>query len=178
MRKMLLCLPAVLLLMFGCMQKMPAAGLEEEKGILPGFYEEGSAEAYCGEAYAETDCEQATSHAHEPAIEPQSVEEPFVGFCGNTWTVVHIGDEEYGFMGGHSVELTDLLLNLDYNRNIICRCIHEFTVDTEFGTGYQINLTQGFARCKKGQASLTEEQIRLVSEILSWAEGRLREEGK
>ena len=46
----------------------------------------------------------------------------------------------------------------------------EYTVDTEFGTGYEINLTEGFARYEKGQAELTQAQIDTIAEIIKWAE--------
>ena len=73
-------------------------------------------------------------------------------------------------MYGHSVTLTDILANLDYKQGKTCRCMAEYTVDTEFGLGYEINLTEGFARYKKGQADLTQEQIDTIAEIIKWAE--------
>ena len=72
-------------------------------------------------------------------------------------------------MYGCSVTLTDILVNLDYDPMHVCRCRPEYTVDTEFGTGYGINLTAGYARCDKGQADLTQEQIDTIAEIIEWA---------
>ncbi|MBO5867604.1 MAG: hypothetical protein J6Q54_01690, partial [Oscillospiraceae bacterium] len=92
------------------------------------------------------------------------------GYCGNTQTVLQIGNRRYEFMYGQSVTLTDILLNLDYDPMKVCRCKPEYTVDTEFETGYGINLTQGYARSKKGQADLTREQIEQIREIIRWAE--------
>ena len=62
-----------------------------------------------------------------------------------------------------------MLVNLDYDPMHVCRCRPEYTVDTEFGTGYGINLTAGYARCDKGQADLTQEQIDTIAEIIEWA---------
>ena len=108
-------------------------------------------------------------HGHQLAAEPQTVEDPFVGYCGNTWTRLHVGEDIYAFMYGNSVTLTDILLNLDYRPGEFCRCMAEYTVDTEFGLGYEVNLTEGFARCEKGQASLTEEQVEQIRGIIQWA---------
>ena len=109
-------------------------------------------------------------HRHGAAVTPQIVEAPITGYCGNTWTALYIGDKKYEFMYGHSVTLTDILVNLAYDPMKVCRCKPEYTVDTEFGTGYGINLTQGYARCEKGQADLTREQIEAIGEIIEWAE--------
>ncbi len=111
-----------------------------------------------------------TEHSHQIASEPQTVENPYIGYCGNTQTTLYIGDKKYTFMYGHSVTLTDILLNLDYDPMRVCRCLPEYKVDTEFGTGYGIHLTQGYARCEKGQADLTQEQIDTIAGIIQWAE--------
>lgn len=108
-------------------------------------------------------------HVHQLAQQPQSVADPISGYCGNTQTTLHIGKESCTFMGGNSVTLTDILINLAYQNGMTCRCMAEYRVDTEFGTGYEINLTQGFARCEKGQAELTKEQIEKITEIVEWA---------
>lgn len=109
-------------------------------------------------------------HSHQVAATAQTVDDPFVGYCGNTQTTLYIGDKEYTFMYGNSVTLTDILLNLNYDPMRVCRCSPEYTVDTEFGKGYGINLTEGYARSEKGQADLTQEQIDQISEIIQWAE--------
>ena len=109
-------------------------------------------------------------HNHQVAEEAQTVDDPVTGYCGNTQTTLYIGDKEYSFMYGHSVTLTDILVNLNYDPMRVCRCRPEYTVDTEFGTGYGINLTAGYARCDKGQADLTQEQIDTIAEIIEWAE--------
>lgn len=103
---------------------------------------------------------------HAPAAEPQTVEDPTSGYCGNTVTTVKLGEEEYSFWGGDSVRLTDILINLAYDPGKVCRCLPEFTVDTEFGAGYGVNLTEFYARCEAGQAPLTEEQAETIRDIL------------
>lgn len=124
-----------------------------------------------GECYGSANyyvCVRAPEHMHQLAAEPQTVAEPYVGYCGNTWTKLHVGKNTYEFMFGNSVTLTDILLNLEYRRET-CRCMAEYTVDTEFGLGYEVNLTKGFARCEKGQAALTQEQVEQIREIIHWA---------
>ena len=61
--------------------------------------------------------------------------------------------------------LTDILINLAYDPGQVCRCLPEFTVDTEFG-GYGVNLTESYARCEAGQAALTAEQTDAIRGIL------------
>lgn len=94
------------------------------------------------------------------------VEHEIMGYCGNTVTTVcKIGGESVSFWGTNSVALTDLLLYLDYSEDT-CRCPAEYRVDTEFGEGYEINLTNTFVRHDGKQVSLTEEQAEQVREIL------------
>ena len=108
-------------------------------------------------------------HGHQLAEEPQRVKDPYVGYCGNTWTTLYVGEDTYRFMFGNSLALTDLLLNLDYRQKEVCRCMAEYRVDTEFALGYEVNLTEGFARCGKGQAKLTRQQVEQIREIITWA---------
>lgn len=106
-------------------------------------------------------------HAHDPAAEPETVADPVSGYCGNTVTEVTLDGETYSFWGSDSVALTDVLINLAYDPDHICRCPVEFTVDTEFGDGYGVNLTESFARCEAGQAALTAKQAEAIQGILS-----------
>lgn len=105
-------------------------------------------------------------HTHALASEPQTVEDPVSGYCGNTVTTVYLDGEENAFWGTDSVTLTDILINLSYDPEKVCRCAPEFTVDTEFGEGYGVNLTEGYARCADGQADLTREQLETIREIM------------
>ena len=62
--------------------------------------------------------------------------------------------------------LTAILENLDYTSDDICSCSTEFTVETEIGTEYEINLTEYFARCDTWQAALTQKQADTIREII------------
>ena len=100
-----------------------------------------------------------TDSTNETIIEPM---------CGNTQTTVYIDEDKYTFMGGNSVTLTALLNSLKYEHEI-CKCLPEYTVDTEFGTGYGINLREGYVRYQGKQQKLTSEQLKTVKEIIKWA---------
>lgn len=109
---------------------------------------------------------------HELAVESNILPHDSVGYCGNTITTVRCGGglegEEWvkSFWGSPSVELTDLLLYLDYSGDI-CRCLPEYVVETEFSdTAYGVNLTAGYVRHDGGQVSLTEEQVSLIESII------------
>ena len=84
------------------------------------------------------------SHSHSPANEAQTVDDPVTGYCGNTQTTIYFDNgKSHTFMSGNSVTMTDILVNLKYDKNKLCKCLPEYKVDTEFGTGYGINLTEG-----------------------------------
>lgn len=123
------------------------------------------------EAVPEAALEEEVSCAHRPSQGDNTVEHEAAGYCGNTVTTVsretRMGGEpwEASFWGGDSVALTDLLRYLDYSGGV-CRCLPEYNVDTEFGTGYGVNLTDHYARRGDGQADLTEEQVNQIREIL------------
>lgn len=87
------------------------------------------------------------------------------GYCGNTQTTVHIGEEKYTFMGVDSVTLTALLNDLEY-KSECCKCLPEYIVNTEFGTGYGISLNEGYVRYSDKQTKLTKEQLETVKEII------------
>ena len=104
---------------------------------------------------------------HDLAVAPQTVDNPVTGYCGNTVTTIDLDGKTYSFEGSDSVNLTDVLINLKYDPMKVCRCLPEFTVTTELGGPYGVNLSQGYARCSDGQADLTEEQVELIWEILN-----------
>lgn len=92
------------------------------------------------------------------------------GYCGNTLTTVTIGGESFDLWGSDSIAITRILDNLDYDPENICRCIAPITVDTELIAGIEVNLAEGFARCEKGQANLTEEQAQTIQDIIDGLE--------
>lgn len=103
---------------------------------------------------------------HDLAEAPQTVDDTVTGYCGNTVTTIDLDGKTYSFEGSDSVNLTDVLINLKYDPMKLCRCLPEFTVTTELGGPYGVNLSQGYARCSDGQADLTEEQVELIRKIL------------
>ena len=111
-----------------------------------------------------------SGHDHTLSTEDNIVEHEKAGYCDNTVTKIsretRMSREswEVSFDGSDSVVLTDLLLYLDYSDGI-CRCQPEYNVDTEFGTGYGINLTEGYVRHDGGQVSLTAEQLETIQDI-------------
>lgn len=111
-----------------------------------------------------------SEHDHTLSTEDNIVEHEKAGYCYNTVTKIsresQMGGEAWkvSFEGSDSVVLTDILLYLDYSDGI-CRCQPEYNVDTEFGTGYGINLTEGYVRHDGGQVSLTAEQLELIQGI-------------
>lgn len=116
-------------------------------------------------------------HRHALSETDHTLEHDPVYYCGNTVTTISretwLGGEpwEASFWGSDSVALTDLLLHLDYSGDI-CRCLPEYSVDTEFGTGYGINLTEGYVRHDGGQVSLTAEQAEEIRGILDRQAGQ------
>lgn len=105
-------------------------------------------------------------HSHRYAEDMEPMEEIPSGYSGNLMTRVFADGQKYELHGADSAAMTDILTRLDYNPNAVCRCMAEFIVDTEKLSGIHVNLTQGFARCEKGQAALTEEQVRILQEII------------
>lgn len=121
------------------------------------------------------DKDEGDAHSPAPAEADNILPHDPAGYCGNTVTTVKfdgIGTAEEkwekSFWGDESVRMTDLLLFLDYSEDI-CRCLPEYTVDTEFGEGYGINLSESYVRHDGHQVTLTEEQTAELREIIEWA---------
>ena len=106
------------------------------------------------------------AHDHSLADTPQTVDNPITGYCGNTMTTIILDGQEYTFMGSDSVNLTDILINLKYDPALVCKCLPDFYVETEFGMTYGVSWS-GYARCEDGQATLTEAQIERMKDILN-----------
>ena len=105
-------------------------------------------------------------HTHAPADEPESANGTDTGSCGNTSVTVTLDESVYTIPGSDAVTLTAILENLDYTSDDICSCSTEFTVETEIGTEYEVNLTEYFVRCDAGQAALTQKQADAIREIV------------
>ncbi len=72
------------------------------------------------------------------------------------------------FMGGDAALMTKMLQELDYRKENLCRCLPEYTVKTKYGS-YGISLNQSYARCDKGQAELSDEQLKFAEEVINKA---------
>ena len=109
---------------------------------------------------------------HRPFQGDNVTEHEAAGYCGNTGTTVSREERvwdapwEASFWGEDSVALTDIVINLAYDPEAVCRCLPEFTVNTEFGDGYGVNLTESYVRCEAGQAPLTAEQTEIIRGIM------------
>lgn len=104
---------------------------------------------------------------HTPVATPQTVDDPVIGYCGNTRASLTVTGETVTFYYGDAVTLTDILINLAYDPSAVCRCEAEFTADTEMAAGtFEVNLTKAFVRCDAGQAALTAEQVQALQEIV------------
>lgn len=119
-------------------------------------------------------------HTHAPTTEDNTISDEISGFCGNTTTELTVygdSDETYEFWGDKSVELQALLLNLEYDIAKLCKCEGEYFVGGDLVDTFSINLTsyfvtryEGETNFAIGQAVLSEEQARTISEIVKKAE--------
>ena len=126
--------------------------------------EEAAAEESPAEAGG-ADSSLCIDHAHRAAEEAEA-EKTTGAYCGNTTATIHIGGESHTIAGSDAIVLTDILRNLDYSADTLCRCIHQFTVDTETQDGYQVNLTEYFVRLNGTQAPLSQSQAEAIQAIL------------
>ena len=103
----------------------------------------------------------------EPALDPDEIYGPTVEVS------VRIDGQSYLLETKDGMDLLNLLKDQAYDVNQICRCTVEFTVVTEFGVEYHINLKEGFARCEQGQAFLSNEDMQNIQAILEELPGSL-----
>lgn len=109
---------------------------------------------------------------HEESSQPQ---QSAALYCGNAKVTIHFeSGESCTFEGEKAVTITDILANLNYDRGL-CKCLPEYTVDTEMGTGYGIRLdSEAYVRFNKAQAMLTDSQIKTVTNIIDWAKEKFK----
>ena len=104
-------------------------------------------------------------NTHSVAEVPQTVSDPISGYCGNMVTKIIYQEREYSFSGEDSVALTDMLINLNYNKPM-CKCAAEFEVAVETEEAmYAVNLRSAFVRFCGKHAELTDEQIDTIQKI-------------
>lgn len=74
--------------------------------------------------------------------------------------------EGFGLTAAQTETLWDILSNLTFMQENVCRCAAEYEFTGIDGTSFGINLIHGFVRCDAGQAELTPEQIDILAQIL------------
>lgn len=104
-------------------------------------------------------------HSHRFA-EPVAPGEVPSGYCGELTVTVTIAGQPHSLTGADALAMTEILRALPYDPAQVCRCMTDITVDTETLKGIQLNLTEAFARCELGQAALTEEQAKILQDII------------
>ena len=57
--------------------------------------------------------------------------------------------------------------SLSYDPQAICNCIAPITIAVEGEIQYEVNLEEGYVRCAQGQASLTQEQLDILTAFFS-----------
>lgn len=102
-------------------------------------------------------------HRHGFA-EEQEPAETSAGAFGEV--TVFLGKETHILEGEDAARVAEILAGLEYDPVRLCRCMAEFTVETEHMPAVQINLQQAFARCETGQADLTEAQVMTLRAVL------------
>ena len=61
----------------------------------------------------------------------------------------------------------NLLNSLTYDPEAICNCIAPITIQVDGESQYEVNLEEGYVRCAQGQAGLTQEQLDILTALLS-----------
>ena len=91
-------------------------------------------------------------------------------FPTSTATVaVVIAGETHPVAGEDAFTAAAFLPELEYSPAKVCKCLPQFRVITDSGD-YGIHLGEGYARCDRGQAKLTPEQITILQNLLYDAE--------
>ena len=80
---------------------------------------------------------------------------------------LRIGGLDYPLTGEDKTALRQILEPLEFREEDVCECIAEITILAGDTAQYHINLDEGFVRCARGQAMLTQEQIDALRAILN-----------
>lgn len=80
--------------------------------------------------------------------------------------VICIENQEYPISDQDAEIIWNILKKLDYNPHWICRCLPKCQFEMK-SKSYGLHLGEGYARCDKGQASLSQEQLLVIRDILS-----------
>ncbi len=153
-----------------CLELEAFRSILQKEGILADSIDSAIDKAIknVGEAYPLSGTpkdDSAEGHTHAPAKTPRTVSDPITGYCGNMITKIEKDGDEVSFWGGDSVNLTDLVINLEYSQPM-CKCAEEFLVYVETEKEpYEVNLSQNFVRFGDKHASLTAEQTKTIRKI-------------
>ena len=101
---------------------------------------------------------------------PESAVEPGDGSGGNiTVTLSVLQGGKFTLNGEASAQAVQLLESLNYDPMKLCDCVAPYRVHTESGTVYEIHPAEKYARCQKGQADLSEEQVEILTQLIDAA---------
>ena len=104
--------------------------------------------------------------APEAEIDCEAIQDHSLISASGEKAVILVHGEEYSLSDEDGAALLDIVKSLRYNPHKVCRCLPQFKF--EIGSkSYGLHLREGYARCDKGQANLTEDQIQEIREILS-----------
>ena len=104
--------------------------------------------------------------AQDAAIVYDAESEAITNLQRSAATVYFTGGEAYTLSAADTDAVLTVLMGLDYHPAKVCKCLPQYRIETEFGN-FGIHLTEGYARCEKGQAALTREQMEIIENILN-----------
>ncbi len=105
---------------------------------------------------------------------PESIQDIYYGATADSivegssaqTSFILVRGSRYSVSEQDAAALRKILSKLNYNPHRVCRCLPQLTLEIS-GVKYGIHLDEGYARCDKGQAPLTQEQLQAIREILS-----------
>lgn len=80
--------------------------------------------------------------------------------------VILVRGEEHSISDEDAQIIWNILKKLDYNPHRVCRCLPKCQFEMK-SKSYGLHFGEGYARCDKGQARLSQEQLQVIREILS-----------
>ena len=123
-------------------------------------------------SYGETVSSDNNMHVHTLETTDNTVSDKIHATCGNVRSIIHFDkDTFYCFMYEESITLHNMLTNLKYNSDYLCKCLSEYQIEIDT-KNYEVNLSEGYARSDEGQVQLTAEQVQTLREIITWAKDK------
>lgn len=87
-------------------------------------------------------------------------------YASTPTVTISAGGETYTLTSPEKKTVADILSSLTYLPENVCECIAEITIMVNGESRFYINLEEGFVRCGLGQASLTDDQIHSLKQII------------